>query len=132
MAGKVGNGEGSIRKRPGESRWEARYVDAEGKRRSLYGKTRQEALRRLADTLRSREQGLPTLSDRQTVAQYLASWLDKVRHEVEASSFGRYDNEVRLRLICIGPGDPGVYAWGGMAPRLSGFVCLWQNRSGVP
>ncbi len=99
MAGKLGNGEGSIRKRPGEERWEARYVDAEGNRRSLYGKTRQEVVRRLANARRDREQGLPGLNERQTIGTYLATWLEKVRHEVEPSSFARYQSEIRLRLL---------------------------------
>jgi integrase len=99
MAGKLGNGEGSIRKRPGEDRWEARYVDVEGNRRSIYGKTRQEVVRRLANARRDREQGLVGLDERQTLGTYLSTWLEKVRHEVEPSSFARYQSEVRLRLL---------------------------------
>jgi integrase len=33
------------------------------------------------------------------MAVYLSSWIEKVRHEVEPSSFARYQSEVRLRLI---------------------------------
>lgn len=41
-----GNGEGSIRKRP-DGKWEGRYTNPEGKRKSVYGVTRTEVKNRL-------------------------------------------------------------------------------------
>jgi len=66
MAGMRGNSEGTIRKRS-DGRWEARLVLQDGARKSLYGKTRQEAARRLARAVQDREQGITALGDRQTV-----------------------------------------------------------------
>lgn len=102
MAGRRGNSEGSIRKRirEGEERWEARYVDAEGKRRSLYGKTRQEVARKLSEALRLREQGVMVSTDRQTVGDYLTSWFNTTKkHEVRPSSHLRYGFDIRLHLV---------------------------------
>lgn len=98
MAGKRGNGEGTIRKRS-DGRWEARLVLPDGTRKSLFGKTRQEVTRLLAQAIRDRETGLTALTDRQTVAQYLASWLDITKHTIGASTHLRYTQNVRAHLI---------------------------------
>jgi integrase len=98
MSGKRGNSEGTIRKR-GDGRWEARYVDLDGKRRSLYCKTRQEVARLLAQAIRDREQGITALTERQTMGQYLASWVETVKHAVKAGSYVRYEQVVRLHLV---------------------------------
>ena len=68
MAGKLGNGEGTIRKRS-DGRWEVRIVLEGGARKSLYAKTRQEASRLLAQARRDREDGVTAFTDRQTVEQ---------------------------------------------------------------
>jgi integrase len=98
MPGKRGNSEGSIRKRA-DGRWEARVMMPDGKRKSFYGETRQEVARLLTQALRDREQGVTALNDRQTVAQYLTFWLEQVKHQIDGSSYIRYEVEVRLRLI---------------------------------
>jgi len=51
-----GNNEGSITKRP-DGLWEARITLDNGKRKSIYAKTRQEAARRLAAAARDRDNG---------------------------------------------------------------------------
>ena len=60
MAGKrtrSGPGEGSIRERE-NGLWEARVRLDDGRRKSLYGKTRQEVARKLAKAVYERNQGL--------------------------------------------------------------------------
>jgi integrase len=103
MAGKQGNGEGTIRKRA-DGRWEARIVLENGTRKSLYAKTRQEASRVLADARRDREQGITASTERQTVEQYLTSWVDAVKlHTTEPSSYVRTRYDVRSCIIpCLG------------------------------
>jgi len=97
--GKRANSEGTIRKRA-DGRWEARLLLEDGTRHSLYGKTQQEAARRLAQARRDREQGIVPSTDRQTVAEFLASWLETVkRHAVEPSSYVRARQDVRVHLI---------------------------------
>jgi hypothetical protein len=93
-----GNGEGTIRKRR-DGRWEARVVLPNGRRKSLYGKTRQEVARLRNEVIQQRKSGLPVLTERQTVGEYLLSWLATTRHSVEPSSYLRYELEVRRRLI---------------------------------
>jgi integrase len=93
-----GNSEGNIRKRA-DGRWEARIVLADGARKSLYGQTRQDVARLLAEAIRAREAGLPVQASRQTVAEYLATWLASVKHKVKRTSYIRYEQVVRLHLI---------------------------------
>jgi integrase len=95
---KRGNSEGSITKRP-DGRWEARVTLPDGKRKSFYAKTRQEAARRLAEALRDRDRGLPIVGERQTVAQFLTSWLNIVKPTVGVGTWKWYEEIVRLHLI---------------------------------
>jgi integrase len=78
VATRRGKHEGSIRKRT-DGRWEARYVSADGTRKSLFAKTRQEAAPALTEALGRREQGLDALDERQTVSTYLTSWIESYR-----------------------------------------------------
>ena len=74
--------------------WCAQYVvhTADGpKRRTLYGKTRQEVANKLAKALSSREDGLVFEAGKQTVGEYLERWLeDCVKGTVRASTLDRY------------------------------------------
>src|SRR5258705_5705701 len=85
MSGKRGNSEVTIRKRS-DGRWEARLVARTGERRSLYGKTRQEAARLLARAIREREDGLSVLGERQTVEEYLTAWMQAEQYRVKRGS----------------------------------------------
>src|SRR5262249_40596929 len=71
MPTKRGNNEGSITKRA-NGLWEARITLDHGKRKSFYGKTRQEAARKLTAALRDRDAGLPVIVGAQTVGYYMA------------------------------------------------------------
>lgn len=102
-----GNNEGSIRKRDVKNRegavigfrWEARLSLGNGKHKYLYGKTRPEAVRKLAEALSHKEQGLPLVDERQTTAQYLVAWLEMVRPpKLVEETWKRYENDVRLNL----------------------------------
>jgi integrase len=90
---KRGNGEGSIHRRKNGG-WCAQYVvhTSEGsKRRTLYGKTRQDVANRLAKALSSREDGLVFDAGKETVSEYLERWLEEcVKGTVRASTFDRY------------------------------------------
>jgi integrase len=100
-----GNGEGTITQRK-DGRWEAKIdVTEAGKRRrkSIYGRTRQEVARRLTQALRDRDQGLPIrMDERTTVAAYLEAWLrDTVRPSVRPMTYVSYDGHVRKHLIPV-------------------------------
>jgi integrase len=99
MPGKRGNSEGTIRKRP-DGRWEARLVLPDGQRKSLYGKTRQDAARQLDQAKQDRKDGVTAFEERQTLQQCLAFWLQNVKkRQVRASGYARYVADVNLHLI---------------------------------
>lgn len=97
--GKRGNGEGSIRQRADDS-WEARVTIA-GISRSFYGRTRQDANKKLIAALRDRDRGLPIVRDeRQTLAQYLPAWLETMKPPViEPRTWERYEQFVRVHFV---------------------------------
>jgi len=101
VAKKRGNGEGSITRRKNGG-WCAQYVvyTAEGrKRRTLYGKTRQEVAAKLSKALADREGGLAFDAGTMTVGEYLARWLShSVRDTVSQKTYERYESIVRLHL----------------------------------
>src|SRR5919112_2967797 len=99
MAKKNGNGEGSISRRKNGG-WMAQYAvyTAEGrKRKTLYGKTRQEVAAKLTKALSDRESGLAFSAGTLTVGEWLERWLeDCLRPLLEASkmvhsTFVRYE-----------------------------------------
>src|ERR671921_307037 len=99
--GKRGNGEGSIgRRKDGLSM--ARYTvqtATESKRKTLYGKPRQEVAAKLSKALADRESGLTFDADNVTVAEYLARWLtDSERGTVRVSTFKRHEQIIRAHL----------------------------------
>jgi integrase len=75
VAKKRGNGEGTAPSKRKNGLWCVQYTvyTAEGrKRKTLYGKTRQEAATKLTKALSSRESGLIFDAGNQTVGEYLA------------------------------------------------------------
>jgi integrase len=101
VAKKRGNGEGSItRRKNGE--WMAQYTvyTAEGrKRRTLYGKTRQEVAAKLAKALSDRESGLTFDAENLALNDYLDGWLnDSVRDTVRQRTWERYEQIVRVHI----------------------------------
>lgn len=94
---KRGNGDGSITQRP-DGRWEARITLLSGKRHSHYEATYEQARKWLTAALRDRDQGLQLVSDRQTVAAYLASWLVTIKHHVKPRTWLRYEGAIRLHV----------------------------------
>ena len=93
-----GNTEGSIYKRT-DGRWVAAVSLDHGRRKALYGRTRQEVARKLAVALKARQDGLPLVGDRQTVAQYLAGWLESVKPSLRPRTHERYQQYVRLHAL---------------------------------
>lgn len=95
---KHANGEGSIRKRP-DGRWEARFHLPDGKRKSIYGETRQEVARRLAAARRDRDKGIPIVGEKQTVGQFLIHWLEIAKPTIRPSTWIRYAEYINLHTI---------------------------------
>jgi integrase len=99
--GKRGNGEGSIGRRKSGG-WYAQYTvyTSEGrKRRTLYGKTRQEVATKLSKALADREGGLTFDAGSLTVGEYMTRWLShSVRDTVSQKTYERYESIVRVHL----------------------------------
>lgn len=95
---KRANGEGTIYQRV-DGRWEAQVSLPGGKRKFVYGKTQQEARRKLTALLKARDDGLPIPGERQTVEQYLTAWLKVIETRLRPRSYRRYQDDVSLHII---------------------------------
>jgi hypothetical protein len=68
-----GNGEGSIYQRS-DGKWCAAVWLDGGKRKVIYGRTRQDAAKKLTTALQRKEHGLPLMSERLTIG----SWIEQI------------------------------------------------------
>jgi integrase len=93
-----GAGEGSVFRRT-DGRWCAYLSLWDGGRRYLYGKTRADVQRKLADAHRTLDQGLPFSPERQTVGDFLTEWLEGQRQRLRPNTWKRYEEYVRLHAI---------------------------------
>ncbi|MDQ4000206.1 MAG: site-specific integrase [Actinomycetota bacterium] len=102
MTKKNGNGEGGITRHKKSGLYMARYTietPTGKKRKTVYGKTRDEAHGKLIDALSNRNQGLIFDADNMNIGQYLGRWLaDSVRDTVRSTTFERYEQMVRLHI----------------------------------
>lgn len=67
-------------------------------RRTLYGKTRQQAAELLRAAVAQRDKGLLPPGKSGTVGTFLRTWLDGARPSLKPASWQRYDDAVRLHL----------------------------------
>lgn len=99
---KRGQNEGSIYKRK-DGRWAGAislgYQNGKPKRKTFYGETRKEVQEKLTVALRDAQQGLPISTDKQTVAQFLDSWLtNTIKRTVRPRTFAGYEQTIRLHV----------------------------------
>ena len=102
--GRRGNGEGTIRKREGDGRWEGRlfvgYENAKKRFRYFYAKTRREVQEQLVQAQHELGQGIVLDSAKWTVQQYLEHWLEHIaKPRVKTRTFLGYDQYIRLYLV---------------------------------
>lgn len=88
------NGEGAVYQRA-DGRWECRVVLPSGERKSLYGQSQKEVLEKRKAELDRAQAGMPAVSERQTVAAYLATWLEGKKTRIRPSTWKRYEIHVR-------------------------------------
>jgi integrase len=102
LSKKRGNGEGSIYRRKGGG-WCTQYTvyTANGrKRKTLYGKTRQEVATKLAKALSDRESGLNFDAEGLKLGEYLSRWLeDSVKDTVRNTTYARYEQISRTHIV---------------------------------
>ena len=99
---KRGHGEGSIFKRK-DGRWVCAvtlgFQGGKIKRKTIYGRTRKEVQDKLTPILRDLQKGIPVITERQTVGQFLDRWLsDSVKISVRPKTFSSYSDLVRLHI----------------------------------
>ena len=98
MARRSSAGAGSIYFRASDQRWCCAVTLEGGKRKVIYGKTQKEVSTKLRKLLRAKEDGQPLVADKQTVADYLAQWLDKHRARVRPITYQNYVTHSRLYI----------------------------------
>lgn len=96
--GRRGNGEGTITQRKNGT-WEAKIMLEDGKRKSIYGKTRKEVQDKLKVALREQQQGTLVTASQQKVEDFLNDWLENTqKHSVRPRTYERYEEIVRLHI----------------------------------
>jgi len=91
-------GEGSIRKRANGG-WEARITLDSGKRQSFYGRTQRAVKERMVEAISQQQKGTLPDPDKQTLAEYLAVWLeDTAKPTVRPSTYRLYEYAVRVHI----------------------------------
>jgi integrase len=99
---KNGNGEGGITRHKKSGLYMARYTvqTATGpKRKTIYGKEREEVAEKLIEALSNRNKGLVFEADNLKLDEYLGRWLtDCVCDTVRPTTFDRYEQMVRLHI----------------------------------
>src|SRR5918997_5062724 len=100
--GKRGNGEGSITRRK-DGLYMARYTvqTATGtKRKTIYGKEREEVAGKLVEALSNRNKGLVFDAGSQTVGEYMERWLlTSAKGSVRESTYESYRNQVGRYVV---------------------------------
>ena len=101
--GKRGNGEGGITRHKENGLYMARYTvqtPTGPKRKTLYGKTRQEVDEKLTRAKADRDGGLVFDTKNLKVGQYLTRWLtDSVQDTVKHTTYESYERLMRIHLV---------------------------------
>jgi integrase len=136
---KRGQGEGAIYQRQ-DGLWVAAvnlgWQNGKRKRKYLYGKTRAEVAGKLNLELSRQQQGLPVITDHQTVGAFLDDWLEnEVKPTKEPRTYESYESTVRrhiapdlgkIRLDRLSPKDVQALLrrkeHAGLSPRLVSYV----------
>jgi integrase len=97
------NGEGSVYQRK-DGRWVGQFTDHNtipgGKVRYVYGKTQQEALKKLREEMTRAESGLMPEAGSTTLGNYLDWWLENiVRNKVAHRTYHNYRSQVRNHIL---------------------------------
>jgi integrase len=98
MAGKRGNGEGSIYQRGSDGRWVAALIMTNGKRVTRTAKTHAEAVKKLEALLKARAEHAPVSADRSTAA-FLHEWLAAIQGSVSPATYERYEQYIRVHVV---------------------------------
>ncbi len=99
---KRGSNEGSIFQRK-DGRWvgavHVGYKGGKRVRKFYYGSTRQEVAKKLNVAVKALQDGLPVVAERQTVKDFLASWLESARPSLRDQTYASYEMVLRVHAI---------------------------------
>ena len=102
MAQTRGNNEGSIYQRK-DGRWvgsvHVGHKGGQRLRKHYYGATRQEVAKKLTVALKAHQDGLPVVAERQTVKDFLASWLENAKPSLRDQTHSTYEIVLRLHAV---------------------------------
>jgi integrase len=97
--GKRGNNEGSIYQRK-DGRWVASVTLESGKRKSIYCKTQQEAIKVARKVNHEKDQGTLVPTGDQSLSTFLTGWLhDTTKHRVRERTYIRYCELIELHVL---------------------------------
>jgi integrase len=82
-----------------DGRWEARYYLTDGRRRSIFGRTKVEASRNLAQAIHAAESGSAPPDGTVKVEAFLGRFLDAIRHQVRPATLESYESHCRIHII---------------------------------
>ena len=96
---KRGNGEGSRPRQRPNGRWEARYTDASGKRRSIYGATRKEVAGKLTQAMATKDDVPAFEPTTITVREFFGQYDEVARDTMKRRSLETYRGIARKHLL---------------------------------
>lgn len=97
MGKRRGQGEGTIIKRR-DDRYEVR-ISIDGRQRTIgYAATAEEAQRIKTAALRERDRGVPFISEKQTLEEFVEYWLP-VKTDLKESTRTRYENLLKVHIL---------------------------------
>src|SRR5438270_7364104 len=100
-ARKAANKEGSlyrVKSGPKAGTWVAAVMQANGKRKVFYRKTREEAHKQLTGMLAAQYRGIRPRADQLTLDAFLKEWLEGVKTKVRPSTFSRYSQFIKYDI----------------------------------
>jgi len=92
------NSEGSLYQRK-DGRWVAAITADNGKRISRYGKTREEAHKKLLIMQEEKKYGIESFTSRHTVGDLMTEWLESRKNSLRSNTFSRYEELIRLHVL---------------------------------
>ena len=103
MTRRRGNGEGSITRHKKSGLYMARYgveTPKGPKRKTIYGKTREEVRDEMASALADRANGIVLDDENITVAEYVTRWLeDSAKGNLAPRTYHNYRLQVRRHIV---------------------------------
>jgi integrase len=96
---KQSNGSGSVARY--KNGWRARLTTTDGRRVAICAGTRDEAERRMRQTLVERDQGLPVITATTTVAEFAAQWLETKRPSWKHNTYLYNEGYVRVHILPV-------------------------------